>query len=222
MIGGSLALFAWRAPKVGLGGRFDPVSRESMLLVNNVLLVVAAGSVLLGTLYPLFLDALGLGKISVGPPYFDAVFVPLMAPLVFLMGIGPIARWKKAEVPDLVARLKWALGVAIGAGLLVPFAAGRWSPMIAFGLALAFWVVAASLREREGAHPQLPGPPRREARGPAARLLGHDPRAPRRGACSSSASPWSRATRPSATCAWTSATPSRSAATRSASTACAR
>jgi cytochrome c-type biogenesis protein CcmF len=144
VIGGSLALFAWRAPKVGLGGRFDAVSRESALLANNVLLAVAAGSVLLGTLYPLFLDALSLGKISVGPPYFDAVFVPIMAPLVFLMGIGPIARWKRAEVPDLFARLKWALGVAVGAALVVPFLAGKWTPMIAFGLALAFWVFAAS------------------------------------------------------------------------------
>ncbi|MDP4837681.1 MAG: cytochrome c biogenesis protein CcsA, partial [Burkholderiales bacterium] len=77
VVGSSLLLFAWRAPKVGLGGRFSLVSRESALLANNVLLVVAAASVLLGTLYPLFLDALGLGKISVGPPYFDAVFVPI-------------------------------------------------------------------------------------------------------------------------------------------------
>ena len=82
VIGGSLALFAARAPRVGKGGQFDPVSRESLLLANNVLLVVAAGSVLLGTLYPLFLDALNLGKISVGPPYFDSVFVPVMTPLV--------------------------------------------------------------------------------------------------------------------------------------------
>ena len=80
VIGSSLALFAWRAPKVGLGGSFKLVSRESMLLTNNVFLLVAAGSVLLGTLYPLFLDALDLGKISVGPPYFDSVFVPLMTP----------------------------------------------------------------------------------------------------------------------------------------------
>src|SRR5262249_56214549 len=92
VIGGSLALFAWRAPRVGMGGRFEPISRESMLLGNNVLLAVAAGSVLLGTLYPLFLDAMDLGKISVGPPYFEAVFVPLMAAAVFLMGAGPIAR----------------------------------------------------------------------------------------------------------------------------------
>src|SRR5246500_4263830 len=78
VIGGSLALFAWRAPKVGLGERFELVSRETMLLTNNVLFLSAAGSVLLGTLYPLFLDALGLAKISVGPPYFDVVFVFLM------------------------------------------------------------------------------------------------------------------------------------------------
>ena len=88
VVGGSLALYAWRAPRVGLGGQFDLVSRESALLANNVLLLEAAASVLLGTLYPLFLDALGLGKISVGPPYFEAVFVPLMAPAVFLMGIS--------------------------------------------------------------------------------------------------------------------------------------
>jgi len=151
VIGVSLALFAWRAPKVGLGGRFDTVSRESFLLMNNVLLAVACASVLLGTLYPLFLDALNLGKISVGPPYFDSVFVPIMAPLVFLMGIGPIARWKKAEVPDLAARLKWALAVSLVTALIVPFIAGRWTPMISFGLFLAFWVIASaavSIKER--------------------------------------------------------------------------
>ena len=151
VIGASLALFAWRAPKVGLGGKFDTVSRESFLLMNNVLLAVACASVLLGTLYPLFLDALNLGKISVGPPYFDAVFVPIMAPLVFLMGVGPLARWKKAEIPDLARRLKWALGVSFATALIVPFIAGRWTPMIAFGLFLAFWVIASAavgIRER--------------------------------------------------------------------------
>jgi cytochrome c-type biogenesis protein CcmF len=144
VIGCSLALFAWRAPKVGLGGKFDTVSRESFLLMNNVLLAVACASVLLGTLYPLFLDALNLGKISVGPPYFDAVFVPIMAPLVFLMGVGPLARWKKAEIPDLARRLKWALGVSFATALIVPFIAGRWTPMIAFGMFLAFWVIASA------------------------------------------------------------------------------
>ena len=85
----SLLLYAWRAPAVGLGGKFEMASRETFLLVNNVLLVVAAAAVLLGTLYPLFLDALGLGKVSVGPPYFEAVFFPLMAPLILLLGPGP-------------------------------------------------------------------------------------------------------------------------------------
>jgi cytochrome c-type biogenesis protein CcmF len=100
--------------------------------------------VLLGTLYPLFLDALNLGKISVGPPYFDSVFVPIMAPLVFLMGIGPLARWKKAELPDLATRLRWALAVSLATALIVPLIAGRWTPMIAFGLFLAFWVFASA------------------------------------------------------------------------------
>jgi cytochrome c-type biogenesis protein CcmF len=153
VIGGSLVLFALRAPRVGGGGRFELVSRESMLLANNVLLLVAAGSVLLGTLYPLFLDALSGGqmKISVGPPYFDAVFVPIMTPLVFLMGVGPIARWKQAALPDLWTRLKWALGVSLATALVLPFAAGKWSPLVSFGLLLAAWIATTSLvsvRER--------------------------------------------------------------------------
>jgi cytochrome c-type biogenesis protein CcmF len=143
VVGASLALFAWRAPRVGLGGQFEPVSRESALLANNVVLLVAAGSVLLGTLYPLFLDALGLGKLSVGPPYFEAVFVPIMAPAIFLMGVGPLAKWKLASIPDLATRLKWAFGVALVTALLLPFTMGRWTPMIAFGFLLALWVMAA-------------------------------------------------------------------------------
>jgi len=145
VIGGSLLLFAWRAPKVGLGGKFDLVSRESMLLGNNVLLLVAAGSVLLGTLYPLFIDALGLGKISVGPPYFNAVFVPLMVPAVFLMGLGPIAKWKKSSLPDLLTRVKWAFGAAVVTGLLLPFAMGSWTPLVSLGYLLAMWIVFAAV-----------------------------------------------------------------------------
>jgi cytochrome c-type biogenesis protein CcmF len=141
VIGGSLLLFAWRAPRVGLGGGFAVVSRESMLLANNLLLLVAAGSVLLGTLYPLFLDALDLGKISVGPPYFDSVFVPLMTPALFLMGVGPLARWKQAELPELAVRLKWALVVSLFTALALPFALGTWKPLVSFGLALALWIL---------------------------------------------------------------------------------
>jgi cytochrome c-type biogenesis protein CcmF len=144
VVGGSLALFAWRAPRVGLGGQFSGVSRESLLLSNNVLLTIAMAAVLLGTLYPLVLDTLNLGKISVGPPYFDAVFFPLMAPAVFLMAVGPLASWKKATVPDLATRLKWALGVAIACAIIVPLAKGKWSSLVALGLFLAFWVILAT------------------------------------------------------------------------------
>jgi cytochrome c-type biogenesis protein CcmF len=158
IVGGSLTLFAWRAGKVGLGGIFGVVSRESTLLANNILLIVAMASVLLGTLYPLFLDALNLGKISVGPPYFDAVFYPLLAPAAFLMGVGPIARWSKASLPDLWTRLKWAFGVAVVAAVILPFILGRWSLLIAAGLFLALWIVVSNvvnLRERlAGSHRQ--------------------------------------------------------------------
>jgi len=145
VVGGSLTLFAWRAGKVGLGGIFGVVSRESTLLANNILLIVAMASVLLGTLYPLFLDALNLGKISVGPPYFDAVFYPLLAPAVFLMGVGPMARWSKASLPDLWTRLRWALAVAVVAAVILPMILGRWSPLIAAGLFLALWVIVSSM-----------------------------------------------------------------------------
>jgi cytochrome c-type biogenesis protein CcmF len=145
VIGGSLTLYAARASAVGGGAGFEPLSRESLLLANNVLLVVAMASVLLGTLYPLFLDALSLGKISVGPPYFDSVFFPLTAPLAFLIGIGPVAAWRKATLPDLWTRLKWAFGISVITALVVPFVMGRWSPLLSLGLFLAFWIVAATI-----------------------------------------------------------------------------
>jgi cytochrome c-type biogenesis protein CcmF len=144
-IGGALALYAWRTAKIGLGGSFAPVSRESFLLANNVLLAAAAGTVFLGTLYPLALDALGAGKISVGPPYFEAVFVPLMAPALFLMAVGPLARWKHASLPELAVLLRWALAVSAVLGFLLPLALGRWSPMVGFGLALALFIVLGCL-----------------------------------------------------------------------------
>ena len=142
-IGVSLVLYAWRAPKVGLGGRFQLVSRESMLLVNNVLLVVAAAAVLLGTLYPLLLDALGMGKISVGPPYFNLVFVPLMTPAVFLMAAGPVARWKQASIPDILSRLKWAAAIAVIMAFVTPLIMGGFGWLRPLGYAMAFWVASA-------------------------------------------------------------------------------
>ncbi|MDE2502769.1 MAG: c-type cytochrome biogenesis protein CcmF, partial [Burkholderiales bacterium] len=151
VIGSSLALFAWRAPKVGLGQRFGLLSRESLLLVNNMMLAVSCSAVLLGTLYPLFLDALGLNKISVGPPYFDTVFGLLMAPLVAVMGVGPITRWKQDEGGALVRKLWIAAIAAVLAALLVEWLAGGIHLWTTGGLTMAFWIVASllvDLRER--------------------------------------------------------------------------
>jgi cytochrome c-type biogenesis protein CcmF len=169
VIGGSLMLFAYRAGKVGLGGSFGTVSRESMLLANNILLVVALASVMLGTLYPLFLDALNLDKISVGPPYFDAVFYPLMAPALFLMGVGPVARWSHAALPELWTRLRWAMGVALVSALVLPFVLGRWTPLISVGLFLAFWIFASTA---ETLRARLAGSPHR---GLMAKLTANSP-----------------------------------------------
>ena len=141
VIGSSLVLFAWRAPKVGLGGSFGLFSRESLLLTNNVMLVVACATVLLGTLYPLLIDALGVGKISVGPPYFNAVFVPVMAPVAFLMGIAPFARWKQASISEITRLLRWAFVAAAVIACLLPFTMGEWTPMVAMGLLLAIWIM---------------------------------------------------------------------------------
>ena len=143
VIGGALTLFALRAPSVGLGEKFDLVSRESLLLTNNVVLFTATGAVLLGTLYPLLIDAMNMGKISVGPPYFDTVFVAIIVPGIFLMGVGPIANWKKASVPDMASKLKWALGISVISALIVPSIMGRLSPMIFVGLLMAFWVMSS-------------------------------------------------------------------------------
>src|SRR5438132_7052839 len=145
VFGGSLVLYGVRTARIGLGGDFAPVSRESFLLANNVLLAAAAGSVFLGTLYPLLIDALGVGKISVGPPYFEAVFVPLMAPALFLMGVGPPARWKHTSIPELSVLLRWALAVSLAVGLLLPLAFGQWHALTGFAPALAVCIVMAAL-----------------------------------------------------------------------------
>jgi cytochrome c-type biogenesis protein CcmF len=146
VIGGSLALYAWRAKQVGLGSKFEVLSRESLLLTNNVLLIVAAGSVLLGTLYPLFVDALNLGKLSVGPPYFNSVFVPLMAPAAFLIGVGPIARWKQAKIPELATRLRLAFVLSLVTAVLLPFVIGGWKWRASLGLLLFCWIIATSIQ----------------------------------------------------------------------------
>ncbi|MCK2127825.1 heme lyase CcmF/NrfE family subunit [Thauera aromatica] len=158
VIGFSLLLYAVRAPKLAGGGSFGFVSRETTLLGNNVLLTVASASVLLGTLYPLFLDALGLGKISVGPPYFEAVFVPLMTPVVVLMMFGPFLRWKDDDLAAALRKVAPAFIASVVIGVGVAFAVDHPTWRTALGLALAAWVGLASLqllhgrlRERAGA-----------------------------------------------------------------------
>lgn len=145
VIGGALLLFAIRAPSVGLGEKFDVVSRESFLLANNVVLAAAAGSVLLGTMYPLLIDAIGGGKISVGPPYFDAVFAAIMAPGIFLMGLGPLAKWKKASMPEIGARLKLAAVISVVSAILVPSVMGKLTLMLAVGVFMGVWVLSTTL-----------------------------------------------------------------------------
>jgi cytochrome c-type biogenesis protein CcmF len=125
---------------VGLGRRFALLSRETLLLLNNLLLAVAAATVLLGTLYPLVVDALGLGKISVGAPYFEAVFVPLMVPLLLLAVLGPVAAWKQAGWAEVARQLRW---VALTTLLLTAAGALAWhfSLAVALGLGLGVWVL---------------------------------------------------------------------------------
>ena len=143
VVGSSLLLYAWRAPKSSMGGKFSLSSRETFILLGNVFLVVSAGSVLLGTLYPLLIDALHLGKISVGPPYFNSVFVPIMVPLLVLMGIGPWASWKQSNLLAIIKRL-WLAGlVAVLAGISIPLIMGQFTWLAGMGFMLAFWVIAS-------------------------------------------------------------------------------
>ena len=144
VIGGSLGLYAHRASKLQNTNTFALFSRETGLLVNNILLIVAMFSVFLGTLYPLLLDALNLGKISVGTPYFNAVFVPIMIPVVLLMVIGPYLRWKKDDSSKLFARLKlgWIALLLLWAVLVL------WldNAYVAFALFIFAWVLLHSLQ----------------------------------------------------------------------------
>ena len=152
VIGGSLALFARRASVVkaaGEGGAtpgdFQPVSRETAILTGNVLLLVALATVLLGTLYPLVLDAFDLGKVSVGPPYFNAVFVPLMVPVLLLLGVAPRLRWRETRMADVVRALRWPAVAALLVAGLLPFAFGAFKWQASLGLGLGAWMILATL-----------------------------------------------------------------------------
>lgn len=146
VIGGSLLLFALRAQSLQRRDTPSPISRESALLLNNVFLAVAMLTVLMGTVYPLLIDGLGLGKLSVGAPYFNAVFIPLMIPLLILMGFGVHLRWKKDSLTRLMKQLGWVAAASIGLPiLLLIFLAKGINGSVLLGLILAFWVILSTL-----------------------------------------------------------------------------
>ena len=146
-VGGALTLYALRAPALSGGGVFAPVSREGALVLNNLFLSTATVTVFLGTLYPLFLEVVGGGRVSVGPPFFEATFVPLMIPMLVLMAIGPMLAWKRADLAGALGRLKLALALTalVILGTLIWRIEG---PVMALvGIALAAWVGFGALAE---------------------------------------------------------------------------
>ncbi len=146
-IGGSLALYAWRAPALQSRGLFAPVSREGALMLNNLLLATACATVLLGTLYPLLLETVGGGKISVGPPYFNATFVPLMVPLLVAIPVGSMLAWKRGDLPGVLGRLKLVL-VITALALVAQLGVSRGAHLLATGaMTLAIWVMLGALWE---------------------------------------------------------------------------
>jgi cytochrome c-type biogenesis protein CcmF len=147
VVGGSLTLYAFRAPTVGSRVRFEWVSRETLLLFNNVVFLVVALTVLFGTLFPLIVDALGQGKVSVGPPYFNAVFVPLMALLAPVMGLGPMTRWKRDSAQRWKTKLWMAALVAIVCGASLPLLHATYNVWVALALVLSLWLVLGLLQD---------------------------------------------------------------------------
>ena len=159
VIGGALGLFAWRAPHLDQPVGFKPFSRETFLLINTILLSIATGLILLGTIYPLVVDAMNLGKISVGKPYFETIFLLPMLPLVIAAGVGMHAAWRSADGAALLRRLRWLAVAAILIGIGFPLVAyGSNNVLTAVGMAAGIWLVLSSCRD------------------PIARLLGKGPR----------------------------------------------
>jgi len=145
IIGGALMLYAVRAPSLKSGGLFAPISREGALVLNNLLLATAAAVVFLGTLYPLFLDAFGGGRISVGAPFFNSTFVPIMTPLLIACVIGAMMGWKRGDVPGVISRLKGAIGITAIIGFGTWYLAESGGALAALGLALAAWLITGTL-----------------------------------------------------------------------------
>ena len=158
VVGGSLMLYAWRAPQLKSAAQTQLISRETTLLLNNIFLTVACAAILLGTLYPIAIDAMG-GKISVGPPYFNIVFLLLTAPLGILIGIGMLIRWKSDSLERLYAKLKIPALVVLGLALLLSFTLPEWIWTGFVGLAMAVWItssVVIALYDRFKNRPFMP------------------------------------------------------------------
>jgi cytochrome c-type biogenesis protein CcmF len=145
--GGALVLYALRAPQLKTGGLFAPLSREGSLVLNNLLLSTACATVFVGTLYPLFLDALTGEKVSVGPPYFNSTFGVMMLPVTVAMGIGPMLAWKRGDLAGALQRLRLVAVVAAIAALAIVYAADRNLALGAVGTALAAWIIGSALIE---------------------------------------------------------------------------
>ena len=145
--GGSLALFAWRGPQLRSTGLFQPISREGALLFNNLVLTTACATVLLGTLYPLMIDAIDGSKISVGQPFFNAVFIPLMMPAIVAMAIGPFLNWKRGDIVPVLIRLRLAFLLTLAAAAAAWAAKTDGSLAGVVGIALAVWLMVGTLTE---------------------------------------------------------------------------
>jgi len=146
-VGGALSLYAWRAPALAPGGLFQPISREGALVLNNLLLATACATVFLGTLYPLFLDAISGARVSVGPPFFNSTFVPLMVPLLLAVSVGPLLGWKRGDLLAALTRL-WVAGALSLLAIALAFALVRRGPWLApFAIGLAAWLVLGALAE---------------------------------------------------------------------------
>ena len=148
--GGGLALYAWRAPKLTSSGLFQPISREGALILNNLLLCTLAATVLLGTLYPLFLDLLTGNKVSVGPPFFNATFVPICGPLFAALCVGPFLGWKRAELWPALQQLRVAFFVAVVAAIVAAVAIDSRSALAAVAFGFGVWLIVGSLVEFAG------------------------------------------------------------------------
>ncbi len=145
--GGGLGLYAWRAPKLQSGGLFQPISREGGLILNNLLLCTLAATVLLGTLYPLFLDLLTGNKVSVGPPFFNATFVPICAPLFAALCVGPFLGWKRAELWPALMQLRVAFIVSVLAAIVAATMIDSRSTLAAVAFGFGVWLIVGSLSE---------------------------------------------------------------------------